>query len=154
VLREKLILQEKFLLELSRDLTKRQRGKLSRQTSSVVSSLKRRAALIRREVREVITNLPTVVLTGCPSCDGSFRTSFDLEEISTLTRNSSEFLKVAKRAINERLKVDGPNRPCDSACIARVRARRLAASKALKLARELAQVTERIIKGTPRIDTF
>ena len=152
--REKLVLQERFLLREARLITVALRGRNDQRTRTLITTLKRKSRSIRKEIGRTIQNLPAVVFQACPSsCEESFRTSFDLSEVTNINRMSREFLALAKKAINERYQL-GRKTPCDSACQIRVRERKLQAQRQIEIARELSVETVRVIKGTPRITTF
>ena len=152
--REKLVFQEKFLLKEAKLLTSALRGKKDKKTRALVTKLKRKANSIRREIARTIQNLPAVVLQACPSaCESSFTVSFELAEEIKVSRLAKEFLNLAKLAISERYQV-GRMSPCSAACRERVRQRRLQAQREIEKAREISVETVRVIKGTPRINSF
>jgi len=70
-----------------------------------------------------------------------------------VNRLAKEFLKLAKLAINERYQL-GRKTPCNAACQVRVRERKAQAQREIERAREISVETVRVIKGTPRINTF
>lgn len=153
-IREKLVFQEKFLLKEAKLLTSALKGRTDKKSRALVTSLKRKANSIRKEIDRTIQSLPAVVLQACPSsCEGSFTTSFELSEVTNINRLAREFLKLSKLAINERYQL-GRKTPCNAECQARVRRRKLLAQLAIEKAREISVETVRVIKGTPKINTF
>jgi len=151
-IRTKLLLQQQFLATLLQELRTKARGRGSPQTAALVKSLKLKSTSIRTEIRVTIENLPTVALLACPAGCGEVNCEFDFERAAQIIKKSRSFFTVVKKALLERDRISSKPRPCDAACIARVRARNERLRKELRYVRNLSRETITTIRNRPCAD--
>jgi len=150
-IRTKLVAQQALMFRYARQLSRTYGRRGDPRILSLIASLRRQGATIRKEITRSIETLPPVVLQGCPTTCDDVVVQYDLTEVESLTIISKRFLSLARKAINARNALTGAARRCDAACRARVIQRRREAAVELRYARELSRETVTIIRGTPRI---